>query len=928
MKKSLSVIIAVIMLCLTAAVPVTASESSEEVSSAFMTEPVKLNIDVLPGVSYTLFRTEWVTDIIPCEQRNSVFFEGRKGVYESNGLYELNLTSGECNNIQEFGKIGYRYKKYSANNKIYVAENVDKGISIKIFNLLTLSYETPVSFSCKDLYAIGVDSKERFYVAASDETDNRYIYLLNKNGGILSKTPFETEVYEFVGFNESNGDFFTTAYYNWLYWGYEHDIEAVYKGNVSGGKIKYDNKSLLMLSALYYDDRYHQAEILGGKYLAADATLYSSYCLYDVNDLESDPKITAERLSSVFGEDPSDSLGTRSAYLEQYDSVVMCTKPNVITETDTKTGAEIGSIELEHNVFAMKTIGDRILLIEKDGNDFYYQIINWKRPSKVIISTPSKTVEVGHTLQLSAKTDLPIEQTYTWKSKDSKIASVNNNGTVYGWSSGSTGIVVTTGSGLTSTIYISVTGKRDDSTEALTVTEFGRGLAYNLNANDYYVISKPVESYLHELKNGEYEAVSYNDGKVSVISYNSDLSKYLGKKTINAELPLFGGYFSGEKYNYLVFGRTNYDESDDAEIMRVVKYNKSWKQLGDTKIFGSNTLRPFEAGSLRMTETDGKLYIHTCHTMYTSSDGLNHQANMTFVIDEATGTTVDSYYDVMNIDYGYVSHSFNQFIANDGKYVYRVDHGDAYPRGFSITKFSTDSKVTDVDYTIPMEFSGMIGANYTGASVGGMELTDNEVLIAGNSTGKTEETDNDDVRNIFVITTDKSLNNSKTVWLTNYTNDSGITVSTPQLVKIGPEQFLLMWTETDESYESVTKMVTLDSNGNKTSYIVKKPVQLSDCQPVFTTDGRVKWYVSNGEKAWFYSIDPFRLTETKVIKGDADGDGVVTVADVTLIQRYIAEFNITGKFDRKAADINGDGTVSIDDVTIIQRFLAEYIKKM
>ena len=52
------------------------------------------------------------------------------------------------------------------------------------------------------------------------------------------------------------------------------------------------------------------------------------------------------------------------------------------------------------------------------------------------------------------------------------------------------------------------------------------------------------------------------------------------------------------------------------------------------------------------------------------------------------------------------------------------------------------------------------------------------------------------------------------------------------------------------------------------------------------------------------------------------------MADVTLIQRYIAEFNITGKFDRKAADINGDGTVSIDDVTIIQRFLAEYIKKM
>lgn len=38
-------------------------------------------------------------------------------------------------------------------------------------------------------------------------------------------------------------------------------------------------------------------------------------------------------------------------------------------------------------------------------------------------------------------------------------------------------------------------------------------------------------------------------------------------------------------------------------------------------IYGANTQIPFEAGVLRMAEMDGKLYIHTCHQMYFSSDG-------------------------------------------------------------------------------------------------------------------------------------------------------------------------------------------------------------------------------------------------------------------------------------------------------------------
>ncbi|WP_316638034.1 dockerin type I repeat-containing protein, partial [uncultured Ruminococcus sp.] len=56
--------------------------------------------------------------------------------------------------------------------------------------------------------------------------------------------------------------------------------------------------------------------------------------------------------------------------------------------------------------------------------------------------------------------------------------------------------------------------------------------------------------------------------------------------------------------------------------------------------------------------------------------------------------------------------------------------------------------------------------------------------------------------------------------------------------------------------------------------------------------------------------------------GDADGDGVITSADASLIQRYDAQMAVGDNFDVTAADVNGDGEVNILDATLIQRYLA------
>ena len=59
---------------------------------------------------------------------------------------------------------------------------------------------------------------------------------------------------------------------------------------------------------------------------------------------------------------------------------------------------------------------------------------------------------------------------------------------------------------------------------------------------------------------------------------------------------------------------------------------------------------------------------------------------------------------------------------------------------------------------------------------------------------------------------------------------------------------------------------------------------------------------------------------TAPLKGDADGDGEVTVLDATAIQRTLASFTAES-FNHKAADVNGNGKVDILDATGILRRL-------
>jgi len=354
-----------------------------------------------------------------------------------------------------------------------------------------------------------------------------------------------------------------------------------------------------------------------------------------------------------------------------------------------------------------------------------------------------------------------------------------------------------------------------------------------------------IKSYLYENADGGVTRVEYIDGKIIVEDYDNYF--YLrSNRTIPMELSLWGGFFAGEKYNFFIFGQENPSQNNDAEVIRVVKYSKDWKRLGQTSLRGANTTVPFDAGSLRCAEYGDYLYIRTCHKMYTSSrDGKNHQANLTLAVRQSDMRLTDTYYIVMNNSVGYVSHSFNQFVLIDQEQnIITLDHGDAYPRSivlmrYNNTKAGEDKFSGSVSSSSLLTFPGTIGDNYTGASIGGFAETANGYITALNY-----DTVNTGMRDIYISYTSKDGLNSTLNGVTALTG-----MLTPVLAPTGLDGGYLMWTDINGVF-----YYTRYADGGAIGAVNTADAALSDCQPI-CHNGEVLWYVTSNTGPTFYKID-------------------------------------------------------------------------
>ena len=818
------------------------------------------------------------------KEENTPGFMIHKYDAESHTVEDIAATASEIDDSIDF---------YYLNDKLYyikVEYWVEAGTECNVYCLDLESRETSIVLSTyidEDCACcVAADHSERIYLGT--EFNNKL--LVFENGTMSAEGESQETIEDIVGIDDENGNIYYCSEYNWVYFGFPHAVSGLFVARLhADNTIEFESEynPLTIQYQKYYYTHYGCASLLGGKYLANLST-FSEDTLFIVDSQKIAPELVTESetsiglidsdvtVSGVNLEDPGavvmadytapseykdhedvSSIGPRCTYDTSENSVLVKKESNLIRKYyDLDSDGGYGSITTSHPVYYITEKNNKLLVLEKENNQFYVEQFDTNLPVTMDITGPSE-LEAGEVGLYAALFSSDLKLNAVFSSSDSSILSIDENGNASAWAPGTCTVTATSENGnLAAEMTVTVTEKQHPETGNSEISYTGTK-SNNKGRNDYITSSSPVRSYLTETDEGlmRVENIENTDFIVEYLKEDGNVSSSL---KIKGELKQFGGFYAGEESYYVVFGQSNTDESDDREVLRVVKYDKNWQRQDSLSICAINTYNPFGAGSLRMTEYNGTLYIHTCHIMYKTDDGLNHQANMTFEIRETDMELLDSYTKVMNLSEGYVSHSFNQFIRSRNGMIYRVDHGDAYPRGITFTEYSAeDGKMSEPDMTaVLVDFPGTPGDNYTGVSLGGFEISSTHGLVVYN-----EDSDfysNESVRNIKVAVIELPEGKTKQIPITEYSYQDGITCSTPQMVKLSDGHFLVLWMERNmKSGDEKLALAKINNSGNLAGNIIRRPGALSDCQPILLKDGSAAWYVTDGNHMKLYYYDPF-----------------------------------------------------------------------
>ncbi|ONI45572.1 hypothetical protein AN640_04350 [Candidatus Epulonipiscium fishelsonii] len=370
-------------------------------------------------------------------------------------------------------------------------------------------------------------------------------------------------------------------------------------------------------------------------------------------------------------------------------------------------------------------------------------------------------------------------------------------------------------------------------------------------------------NYTHQIDN-------WIDHAVIIDGFNVHNLEKVSSQEIPLKLPIFAGFHAGEDFNFILSGQSqeknmtiangvpkeSWEEDLNLEIIRVDKFSKEFNRLGSTRINSANifTVSPFESGTTSMVTNGNNLIIHSGREMLENKDdGINHQAQLTIDIDIDTMTHTNP---LKNWNQpNYVSHSFNQFAKYDGDQPILLDLGDAYPRSVVITKYGKPDAEESWRYETIDAFKipGTIGANQTGVTVGGFEISENNYLTAINAInydlatgfnsyeieGLTKEE-----RDIIILVTNKENEETQEVKLTDY-EDTNTLGGTPKLVSIGNNQFMVLWNEfTGCIYKkNVFGQFEITIKGQNLKYVIidENGTKLSEIKTF--TEGKLSQYV-------------------------------------------------------------------------------------
>lgn len=392
----------------------------------------------------------------------------------------------------------------------------------------------------------------------------------------------------------------------------------------------------------------------------------------------------------------------------------------------------------------------------------------------------------------------------------------------------------------------------------------------------------PTEE-MHITDDGCYIRSVFKDGKLHFEYYDEDFTLVPEKGWIlDVEHKKFGGVYYGEKYNYIF--------SADGRDWALQQYDTDWQYIRTGRYSETIVKEALYAGSATFSEAGDTLFIHSCFKMPPNVwDGGSHQGCIVFIVDQEEMT--------WQMDYFQASHSFNQFVINDGTYLYTLDQSDAAPRGmyacrYKLFDYKNAEAFAESDYHI---CAGSWGDNDMGMYSGGFNFAGDRILTVLTSVDQEYAANNNLSnwqKNIYVYSHSKDLSEYKTVQLTHYEPKltdlvaGWVNVSNPFLVPTDTEYSYVLWEEwqRDEGLRRVC-IAKVDQYGNLIGDIHSVYGRLGCAQPVYR-DGHIIWF----ETGYYYygtyhtnnSPKFYKVNAEKLEAGSYDFDKYIDLADLEI----------------------------------------------
>lgn len=318
--------------------------------------------------------------------------------------------------------------------------------------------------------------------------------------------------------------------------------------------------------------------------------------------------------------------------------------------------------------------------------------------------------------------------------------------------------------------------------------------------------------------------VCHVGSSLKIYGFNAKMDKVSTKTVKLPKHDCWGGVYHGpDGNNYVAIGYKNLKQSKSKTVIKVIKYSNAWKKGKTASISGSASngfdgiYLPFQAGSASFDMQGSKLYLLTCREMFATEDGLHHQSNIAFSIDTKTMKAKTD-------NVAYISHSFNQRVRFKDGSIYIADHGDAYDRGMCLTwQDAYGTSAASSKTALPFAFMGSTGLNYTGATMGGMEVGSSNILVCGTSQPHNYKVAgvkgfSNYKQNVFVTVTNRTTGKSSVKWLTSINPRKGAqSVSEARMEKIDDNRFAVLYGIYGKSKKPTARCVVIDGNGKKLS---------------------------------------------------------------------------------------------------------------